>query len=135
MTEKKRSPLWEFVDALGRYKRDVVASGEMAIESYPAFMVTRAFSTFPDTVLAAGEINALGREVDALMHYDYWMGSVRPMRRFSGKWEKTREDHVVDVVMELYGCNRTRAAEVVWTLGSAEAAKLVEKYENELGRS
>ena len=105
--EEKVSP-FVWVDALSQKKGDPMAEyGEAA---YPAYMVNRAMSQYPDCVQFAAEIN-LYRDIPNRYSYDYYRNSLRPAKRYA-KWgkKKTREGDV-GIVMDHYEISRERAEE------------------------
>lgn len=104
MAAEKVSP-FAWVDAITQKKSDPME--EYGEKEYPAFMVSRALSYFPDTILYAAEIN-LYQHMDAKLQYDYYRNSVRPKKRFA-KWGKKKSSEDVKFLMEALQYSRTKA--------------------------
>ena len=80
-----------------------------AEKDYPAFMVNRGLSLYPDTVLQANEMNQRAG-LDSKLAYDYYLNSIRPRKRFS-KWPKKAKSDVVNIIKEYYNCSDSKALE------------------------
>ena len=78
---------------------------------YPAYVVNRCLSYFPDTVLYANEMNRLSN-LDNEMQFSYYLHSVRKRKRFS-KWLKNEETDELNLVKQYYGYNSKRAREAL----------------------
>jgi hypothetical protein len=98
------------------------------IKSYPAFMVSRALSYYPDTVMIANEINQLP-QVDADCHYTFLLNTVKPYKRPYAKWFKKVKTADLDVIKEYYGYSYARALEVVDILSPTQIADMKKELE------
>ena len=79
-------------------------------KAYNGYMINRSLSYFPDTVLAANEMN-VNHQLDKKMQFDFLINIIRKRKRFS-KWEKKKADGDVDVVKEYYGYNDLKAVSI-----------------------
>lgn len=75
---------------------------------YPHFVVNRAMSQFPDTVLIANEINKYPG-LDNRLKYDFLLNMVKPYRRPFAKWAKRVEPVDLEVVKQYYGYSDAKA--------------------------
>jgi Bacteriophage clamp loader A subunit len=91
---------------------------------YNAFMVNRALSYYPDTIMHAQDMN-VNHHLSGLLQYDYFFSSLRPRKRFS-KWFKRERDEQVEAVMREYSYNRQRAEEAVSLMNKKQLADLVD---------
>ena len=83
--------------------------------SYPSFMVNRAMSQFPDTVLVANYLN-LYPNLDNRLKYDFLLNMVKPYKRPFSKWAKKVEPVDLAVVKEYYGYSDAKALEAMLVL-------------------
>lgn len=106
--------------ALSQTKIDLIRSSdnpELAEKEYSQFMINRAFSYFPDTILHAQEMNKYAGQ-DNIFNHDYYLHSLRPKKRFS-KWFKPEKIADVEAISRAYNINIQRAKEY-YKLLSAE---------------
>lgn len=93
---------------------------------YTKFMINRGFSNFNDTVLYANEMN-IRPGVSDDMHYSFLKLAVRPRKRFS-KWHKaTKDTKIIDAIVELYSCSKTKAREYERVLTEEQKKVLIKK--------
>lgn len=84
-------------------------------KAYPHFIVNRALSQFPDTVLIANEINKYP-SADNRLKYDFLLNMVKPYRRPFSKWAKKVEPVDLEVVKLYYGFSDAKALEALRVL-------------------
>jgi hypothetical protein len=99
-------------------------------KSYPAFVVNRALSQFPDTVFFANAINYYPN-LDNKLKYDFLLNTVKPYKRPFSKWAKKVETVDLAVVKEYYGYSNAKALEALAILTPAQINSL--KLELEKG--
>ena len=81
---------------------------EMKRRDYNPFLVNRALSYFPDSVLQANAMNQRSF-LDKQTQFEYMLFSVRKRRRFS-KWHKKVNLDLVPIIQELLQCSGGREA-------------------------
>ena len=91
--------------------------------SYPAFVVGRCLSYFPDTLFAVNEMNTRAH-IDPKMHFDFLRGAVRKRKRFS-KWLKRESDERVQALIEYYGFSAKKAREALLVLTEAQVSEIM----------
>ena len=124
---------FDYVNSITFNKNDMMTgteNDELAEKSYVPFVVNRALSYFPDTILYANEINC-NHHVDNKLQYHYLINSIRPKKRFS-KWAKKQEDNDLDAVIQYYGYNREKAEQAL-SLLSPEQLEQVKQRLNKGG--
>ena len=99
--------------------------------AYNSFMVNRSLSYFPDTVLAANEMNRY-HQVDARLEFDFLINIIRKRKRFS-KWDKKQIDGDIEMIQEYYGYNEQKAIQVL-PLHTPEQIEIIRKKVNKGGR-
>ncbi len=81
---------------------------------YSSFIINRALSYYPDTLMYAQDMN-INHHISGLLQYDYYFNSLRPKKRFS-KWHKKEKTETLMAVMKYYGYSYRRAIETMNTL-------------------
>jgi hypothetical protein len=92
---------FDIVSSVTNSKTRIISSENE--NEYNAFMVNRALSYYPDTILHAQEMNVYNH-LDSLLQYDYLLHSIRKKKRFS-KWFKREKSEILDAVMRRYNCS------------------------------
>ena len=92
---------------------------------YPSWVVNRALSFYPDTILQVNEINQHS-QMPRTMQYKYLLYSVRKKNRYS-PWLKVKLDPGVQLIKEYYGYSVRKAKEVLpmFTNEDLEELKLI----------
>jgi hypothetical protein len=119
---------FDYVNSITFNKKDMMTgteNDELAEKSYVPFVVNRALSYFPDTILYANEMNT-NHHVDNKLQYYYLINSIRPKRRFS-KWAKKQEDNDLDAVIQYYGYNREKAEQALSLLSPEQLKELKQR--------
>jgi hypothetical protein len=101
----------EIIPSILQTKKNCMLT-EQDEKSYPAFMVGRAMSQYPDTVLDANYVNMCGH-IDNKLKYDFLINKVKPYKRPYVKWHKKAETDDLEVVKEYYGYSTARALEAL----------------------
>lgn len=94
---------------------------------YQPFLVNKALSYFPDTVMYANEMNRR-HLTDFKLQFHFFLNIVRPARRFA-KWVKKQEDNDLAAVMEYYGYNPEKAKSALSILSSDQLITIKQKLE------
>ncbi len=126
MTTAKTSP-FDFVNDITYGKKDIFS--EETQRAYVPFIINRALSYFPDTVLYANDMN-LVHFLDKYVQYKYFLHAIPSRRRFA-KWGKKVNDEDVVSVSRVYQLNLSKAAEILPTL-SEEQLKTIKDISNSL---
>jgi hypothetical protein len=110
---------FDYVNSINQSKKNLMRNSEndkLAEKDYSAFMVNKALSYFPDTILHANLVNQY-HQLDNRPQYEFLLNSIRPKKRFA-KWVKDAGDEDLDVVCEYYKCNRNIGREYLSLLTS-----------------
>ena len=78
---------------------------------YPAWVVNRAMSFYPDTILQVNEMNQRST-IPKILQYKYLLHSVRKKNRYS-PWLKVKVDPDMAVIKEYYGYSTRKAKEML----------------------
>jgi len=132
--EPKKLTPFDFADSILKSKKDLIKTSEDPVateKEYNPYMVNMALSQHIDTVMYANDMNS-AHWLDKKQQYAYLLNSVRSMnRRFS--WAKKSKSEDLDLIVEYYKVNRTRAREYLSVL-SPEDLKEITKRLSKGGR-
>ena len=112
---------FEFVNSINDTKVNIIVD-KWSEEEYNPFIVNKALSFTPDTVIYANEMNSrphLGK----LLQYQFLINIVRKKKRFS-KWIKKEKIEAIDIVKEYYGYNTEKARQVMSILSTDQIQTL-----------
>lgn len=106
---------YDYVNAINsKQKKDLMTGSDndqLAESSYIPFIVNKALSYFPDTVMYANAMNQYNL-IDNKLQFHYLLNTVRPGKRFS-KWTKRVDSEDLQLVMEYYSYNITKAKQAL----------------------
>ena len=117
---------FDFVNAISQSKKDLMED-PVVERLYQPFLVNKALSYFPDTVMYANEMNRR-HLTDTKLQFQFFLNTVRPARRFA-KWVKKQEDNDLAAVMEYYGYSPEKAKSALSILSSDQLITIKEKLE------
>jgi len=121
---------FDYLNSINYSKKDVMVD-DIAEKDYNSFMVNRSLSYFPDTVLAANEMNRY-HQIDNLLQFHFLINIIRKRKRFS-KWDKKKNNSDVEVIKEYYGYNEEKALQALQLLSADQLTELHNKM-NKGGR-
>lgn len=96
-------------------------------KAYAPYIINRALSFIPETVLHANMMN-INHHINSRLQYDYYFNSLIKKKRYS-KWLKKSETPDLEVVREYYGFNKTKALEALKILNSEQIETIKRKLE------
>lgn len=105
---------FDIVASVSHNKKRVIDSENE--QEYNAFIINRALSYYPDTLMYAQDMNT-NHHIPSLLQYNYYLNSLRPKKRFS-KWFKKEKLETLTAVMQYYGYSYRRAIETMNILTS-----------------
>jgi hypothetical protein len=79
---------------------------KLAESGYNPWLTNTALSYHEDTILIANLVNSL-HHLPKTAQYDVLINMVRPKKRSFRKWSKVAVSEDLDLVCEVYKCNRT----------------------------
>ena len=121
---------FKFTDAINYTKEDIMID-DITEKAYNPFLINRSLSYFPDTVLAANEMNR-NHHIDNRLQFDFFINIVRKRKRFS-KWQKPETLSEVEAVKAYYGYSNEKARQAL-TLLTSEQIDLLKKKVYKGGR-
>ena len=115
---------FEYANAINYTKKNIMVD-DIAEKAYNPFMINRQLSYFPDTVLAANEMNR-HHHVDNRLQFDFFINIIRKRKRFS-KWFKPEQISDLETVKEYYGYSNEKARQVLHLLSTEQINELKNK--------
>ena len=115
---------FEFVNAINYTKKNIMID-DVAEKAYAPYMVNRQLSYFPDTVLAANEMNR-NHHIDNRLQFDFFINIIRKRKRFS-KWYKPETVSDLEAVKKYYGYSNEKARQVLTLLNTDQINELKRK--------
>lgn len=118
--------VWKLVNDLSYDKKNLFRSDAAWEREYQPFIINRAFSYHPDTILLANEMNQRSH-LEKGAQNDYYNGEVRRRKRWSS-WHKAAPVGDVEILKAVYGYSDRRAAEALALMPKAELEKMKAKW-------
>lgn len=109
---------FDYVDFIFRKKKP---EEELDFKDYAPFIVNRSLSYHLDCVLYANDMN-LHPGVDKDMQYQYFLNSIRPMKRKFEPWQKSKTDENIECVKAYFGYSNAKAKEALRILTDEQIA-------------
>lgn len=131
---------FDYVSSINQSKKNMMRGTEndtLSEKQYNAYIVNKALSNFPDTILHANLMN-INHHLPNRPQYEFFINSIRPKKRFA-KWVKDISDEDLESVCAFYQCNKTRGREYLSLLTSEQLEIMKKQLEtggvkNESGR-
>jgi hypothetical protein len=98
----------EIIPSILQTKKDVLDNEK----DYKPFLVNRALSYHMDCILYANMMN-LNPQLDGKLQYQYFLQTIRPMKRKFQPWQKASVINDVDFVKEYFGYSNEKAKEAL----------------------
>ena len=115
---------FKFTDAINYTKEDIMID-DITEKAYNSFLINRSLSYFPDTVLAANEMNR-NHHIDNRLQFDFFINIIRKRKRFS-KWYKPETVSDLEAVKKYYGYSNEKARQVLTLLSPEHINELKRK--------
>ena len=121
----------DYVNAINYNKKDIMVD-DIAEKEYNPYIINKALSFFPDTILFANEMNKY-HHLDHRLQFDFFINIIRKKQRFS-KWLKPSEVENLQLIKDCYGYSNEKAKSVL-TLLSNEQIDELKRRMNKGGRT
>lgn len=122
---------FDYVNAINYNKKDIMVD-DIAEKEYNPYIINKALSFFPDTILFANEMNKY-HHLDHRLQFDFFINIIRKKQRFS-KWLKPSEVENLQLIKDCYGYSNEKAKSVL-TLLSNEQIDELKRRMNKGGRT
>lgn len=119
--------LFDYINNLSHGKKNnFIELPDKEQKKFPAYLINRYFSFFPDTIFAANLMNRYPF-LDNRMKHDFYLYSVRKKKRFT-KWLKSEEIENISLLMKVYECSERKAKEYLSILTDDQITLLKNTY-------
>ena len=115
---------FEYANAINYTKKNIMVD-DLAEKAYLPYMINRQLSYFPDTVLAANEMNR-NHHLDNRLQFDFFINIIRKRKRFS-KWFKPEQISDLETIKQYYGYSNEKARQVLHLLSTEQINELKNK--------
>ena len=112
---------FEYANAINYTKKNIMVD-DLAEKAYLPYMINRQLSYFPDTVLAANEMNR-NHHLDNRLQFDFFINIIRKRKRFS-KWFKPEQISDLENIKQYYGYSNDKARQVLPLLSTEQINEL-----------
>ncbi len=120
---------FDYVNSIMSDKKNMMRKSEndkLAEDGYNPWLTNIALSYHEDTLLMANMVNGL-HHLPKRAQYELLINMVRPKKRQFRKWAKQSVSEDLDLVCEVYGCNRTVGSEYISLLTQDQLESLRKK--------
>lgn len=97
-------------------------------KDYKPFLVNRALSYHLDCITYANQMN-LCSNLDGDLQYQYFLNTIRPMKRKFQPWQKASVVNDLEYVKEYFGYSNEKAKEALRILTDEQITLIKEKLE------
>ena len=115
---------FDFVKAISYSKKNIMID-DLIEEEYNSFIINRALSYYPDTILYANEMNK-NHHLDGRLQFDFFINIIKKRKRFS-PWLKATEIENLDVIKEYYGYSNEKAKSVLSLFNNKQIENLKQR--------
>lgn len=112
------------------YVKNISAENDPVEETgseYDSYIINKAFSFYPDTILFSNEMN-MRPEIPNNRHYSCLFNSVRKRKRFT-PWPKNNFSEYEKLVSKIYKYNQHKTKQVMKLLSEEQLDMLREMYD------
>jgi hypothetical protein len=103
--------VFDYVTSINQTKDNLMVD-EVTEKEYVPFVVNRALSYFMDTCYLANEMNRL-HHLEKKAQYQFLLSSIRPRKRFSGKWHKQEANSDIEAIQQYFQYSPEKARSVL----------------------
>lgn len=114
----------EILPSILQTKKDVLENES----DYKPFIINRSLSYHMDCILYANQMNMCGN-LPPKLQYQYFLNTVRPMKRKFQSWQKQETIKNLDCVKEYFGYSNEKAKESLRILTDEQIAFIKEQLE------
>lgn len=121
---------FDYVNAVSFSKKDIMTgteNDELAEKGYNPYITNKALSYFSDSIAFANEMNSL-YHLDNKLQFSFYLNILRTRKRFK-KWFKENKDDNIELLCNVYGCNKTVAKQYLNILSDDQLTLLKKEQE------
>ena len=116
--------LKDYLKAINETKVTLLKTSDIAwTKKYPPYIINKCLSMFWDTLPHANEMNGY-HFLDKDIQFQFLLNSIRPKKRFGGKWIKQIKLVDLEYVKEYYGYSNDKARQALQVLSKEHIDKI-----------
>lgn len=115
----------EVIPAILQTKKNVLEN-ERDVNQYNPYVVNKALSFHMDCILYANQMN-MNYNLDNDLQFQYYLNTVRPMKRKFQPWQKAEVNKDMEPVKEYFGFSNEKAKQALRVLNSDQLTYIKEK--------
>lgn len=116
---------FDFVNSASHSKENIMHDAQDE-KQYNPWIVNKAFSQYPDTILFANEMNVAMLTVSSRLQYEFYLHGLRKKKRFT-KWAKEDKQDDIDLVKKYFGYRTELAEQILPLLSKDDLSEMREK--------
>ena len=113
---------FDYIKDISEGKKYILAEDD---GEYIPFIINKAFSLYPDTIMLANEANQLA-SLDKRLQHDFLFNSIKKRKRWA-KWPKKDKNEDLALIIEFYKYSIEKARSVLPLLNADQLAKIKEE--------
>ena len=118
--------LKEYLNAINHNKKKLMdTEDEMWEKKYPAFIVNKCLSAFPETLMLVNEMN-MNHQIDKKLQFDFLLKTLRTRNRYT-PWLKAKKEKDLECVKEYYGYGNEKAKSALNILNNEQIKTIKER--------
>lgn len=117
---------FDFVNAISHTKENLIVD-DWSERQYNPFIINKALSFGPDTVIQCNEMNSRPH-LDKKLQFDFLCHIITKKQRYN-KWMKKEKLEAIEIVKQYYGYNAKKAQEVLSILSKQQIDSLKQKLQ------
>lgn len=125
--------VFDYVNEINKGKTNLIALDPSLTSSYNPFMVNRALSQHPETVLPAQIMNYYF-ELPKDMQFEYLIQAIPKGNRYA-KWAKENKYEYLESVIRYFECSKQKALEIMEMINQDELVDIHRKLTDTGGLS
>jgi hypothetical protein len=114
----------EIIPSILQTKKDVLDNEK----DYKPYLVNRSLSYHIDCILYANQMN-MNHHIDEKLQYQFFLNTIRPMKRKFQPWQKASVSKDIDCVKEYFGYSNDVAKEALRLLTVEQITLIKEQLE------
>lgn len=116
--------VFDFINDMSFDKTDLIRQDETVSSGYNPYIVNKAFSFLPETVMYANEMNRRS-DISKEQQYDYYRYSLSKRKRYI-TWYKSEKIDKINIVMEYFGYSHQKAKDALLILSDSDIEDMKE---------
>jgi|688.fasta_scaffold1033587_1 hypothetical protein len=118
--------VFDIVNSLSSTKKLTFEENDPEMEKeYHSFLVNKAFSYYPDTIMHSNEMN-LRPFISKRMQHNYYHNSLRSRKRYT-KWLKKTKNEDIELIQKYFNFSKKKAIEALKILSDKDISCIREE--------